>query len=125
MSETIDQTIRQRLRKWLGIQAHEAWCLDHYKEVIERLGHEETMRLELEVSFDQKVQEIENTRQDLLQRMQDLSEELAQRKSSTEKPAEDQVLITPARKTFSQRRREAQGSERNMSAYLTPKKPTT
>ena len=70
---------------------------------------------------------LENTRQDLIQRIKDLEEEWGERKAVVEAKAklDEPVIVSPARKTFSERRREAQGHQHNMAAYVVPKKTST
>lgn len=94
----------------------------------ESTAEQQTINVQrLKDSLVSALTDLENTRQDLIQRMADLEEEWGERKAVVEakQKADEPVIVSPARKTFSQRRREAQGDKRNMAAYVVPKKPAT
>jgi hypothetical protein len=113
--ETIDQTLRRWLRNWLGIDAVESG-----------LSANEAALLEFKKLLKDALNAVADTRQDLIQRMQDLSLELAKPKHEADESAkQESQTVVPAHVPFSVRRRQAEGSKRNMSAYLAPgKKPS-
>lgn len=115
MKGTIDETIKRWLQKWLGVDAVATLQLQE----VERL---DAVGRIVQNKLTDALNEIENTRLDLIQRMEDLSIELAKRKEPAKDAKGDGEQIVPARMTFSQRRREAQGRASNPAAYVVPGK---
>ena len=122
MKETIDQTIRRWLRKWLGIESDHRELEILHKQCGDGFTATADKFQELSEQLAAGMTEVENTRADLIQRMDDLAKELAQPKryQSEDKPEEHTQIKSHV--PFSVRRRAAQGKARNAQAYLAPKK---